>query len=115
MHNYRDLIVWQKAMDLVEVVYEVNNKLPVQEKTNFGSQICRSALSIPSNIAEGAGRGTNKDFARFLAMSVGSSYELETQLVLIQRIFKIETTKVVEEVKEVQRMLFNLRKKYRST
>lgn len=108
MHNFRELKVWGKAMIIVEKTYEISKALPTNEKFTFISQINRCALSIPSNIAEGAGRNSDKDFARFLNISVGSSYELETQLILIEKIFKLDTKELIVSVTEVQRMLFSL-------
>ena len=109
MHNYKELKVWQIAMDVVENTYVIYNSLPDSEKYNFGSQITRSSLSIPSNIAEGAGRSTKNDFKRFLDIAVGSSYELETQLLLIENIFKINTETLIEQVKQVQKMIYSLK------
>lgn len=108
MHNFRELNVWKKAMVIVEKTYETSKELPESEKFTFISQITRCALSIPSNIAEGAGRNTDKDFGRFLNISVGSSYEIETQLILIEKIFKIDSKELILLVTEVQRMLFSL-------
>jgi four helix bundle protein len=108
MHNFRELKVWGKAMIIVEKTYEISKALPTNEKFTFISQINRCALSIPSNIPEGAGRNSDKDFARFLNISVGSSYELETQLILIEKIFKLDTKELIVSVTEVQRMLFSL-------
>ncbi|MFT4602262.1 MAG: four helix bundle protein [Arenicella sp.] len=99
-----------KSMDLVVEVYSITKTLPESEKFNFTSQLNRCALSVPSNIAEGAGRNSKKDFQRFLNIATGSSYELETQLLLIKRIFKIETELIIENLKEVQRMIFALNK-----
>lgn len=110
MHNYKELKVWMKSMDLVVEVYSITKTLPESEKFNFTSQLNRCALSVPSNIAEGAGRNSKKDFQRFLNIATGSSYELETQLLLIKRIFKIETELIIENLKEVQRMIFALNK-----
>jgi four helix bundle protein len=104
MHSFRDLKVWNKAMSIVEETYAISRSLPADEKFNFISQITRSALSIPSNIAEGSGRQTNKEFCRFLDIVIGSSFELEIQLILVQRIFDVKTDDLIEQVKEVQRM-----------
>lgn len=95
-------------MKVVEDTYTISKKLPDTEKFTFISQITRCALSIPSNIAEGAGRNTDKDFTRFLNISVGSAYELETQLILIEKIFNVETKELIQKVSEVQRMLYSL-------
>ena len=110
MHNFRDLTVWNRALELVEEVYGLTKRLPSSEKGNFVHQINRSALSIPSNIAEGAGRNTDKDFCRFLDIALGSSYELETQLILVERIFKIDTNNIVNKTREIQKMAYSLKK-----
>lgn len=86
MHRYKELKVWQKAIDLVEKVYRITEKLPAEERLELKSQINRCAISIPSNIAEGAGRNTKKDFNHFLGISLGSSFELDTQMILSNRL-----------------------------
>lgn len=83
MNNYRELNIWKKGMQLVEEIYFLTKKLPDDEKFGLISQIKRCSVSIPSNIAEGAGRNSNKEFARFLSIANGSTTELETQLILI--------------------------------
>ena len=75
MKNYRDLIVWQKAMQLVTLTYKETNKFPYEEKFGLVSQIKRSSISTPSNIAEGYGRKYTKDYSRFLQIARGSLYE----------------------------------------
>lgn len=80
MNNYRELIVWQKSMKLVTDIYHITSKFPVSEQFGLTSQIRRSAISIPSNIAEGFGRNTKNEFIRFLKISLGSLFELQTQL-----------------------------------
>jgi four helix bundle protein len=110
MNNYKELIVWQKSIDLVERVYQLAKQLPDSEKFTFTSQITRSALSIPSNIAEGAGRKSNKDFGRFLSIANGSAYELETQLILMEKIFSIKTIETLDLLMEIQRMIYGLSK-----
>jgi four helix bundle protein len=80
MKTYRDLIVWQKSMDLVVILYEVANVFPKEELYNLTSQIKRSAVSVPSNIAEGYGRNSSGDYVRFLQISSGSLFEFQTQL-----------------------------------
>ena len=82
MHNYKELKVWQKSMDLTVKVYQLTSMFPDSEKYNLTSQARRSSVSIPSNIAEGAGRHTKADFSRFLDIAYGSSSELDTQLIL---------------------------------
>jgi four helix bundle protein len=81
-NSYRDLIIWQKSMDLTKMVYQITYSFPKDEVYGLTSQIRRCAVSIPSNIAEGRGRNSNKEFIRFLQISLGSLYELQTQLEL---------------------------------
>ena len=80
--SYRELIVWKRAMELVVETYQLVKHLPKEEIYALSDQIRRAVVAIPSNIAEGNGRGTPKDYARFLAMARGSKYELETQLMI---------------------------------
>lgn len=80
IRTYRDLIVWEKSMNLVLKLYMITNLFPEEEKFGITSQLKRSAVSVPSNIAEGFGRNHTKDFIRFLRIANGSLYELETQI-----------------------------------
>ncbi|MGD9856051.1 MAG: four helix bundle protein [Planctomycetaceae bacterium] len=80
IRSYRDLLVWQKSMLLVKQIYQTSQSFPREEVYGLTAQIRRAAVSIPSNIAEGHGRHQTKDFIRFLRMSVGSLYELQTQV-----------------------------------
>ena len=86
IESYRDLIVWQKAMELVTVVYGVTEKFPKAEVYGLTSQIRRSVVSIPSNIAEGRRRGSRKDFRNFLLHAYGSGAELETQIEIAKQL-----------------------------
>lgn len=91
LHNndhaiFQNLIVWQRAMELVEEVYRLTKFLPKEETYALSDQMRRAAVSIPSNIAEGAGRKTNLDFAHFLVIARGSRYELETQILICIRL-----------------------------
>ncbi|MEQ9379151.1 MAG: four helix bundle protein [Imperialibacter sp.] len=86
MRNFRTLDIWVDSMNLAEKEYLLAEKLPGSERFNLYSQITRCAVSIPSNIAEGCSRKSQLDFARFLEISLGSSFELETQLLLIFRL-----------------------------
>jgi four helix bundle protein len=79
-HNFRELNSWKVSFDLVKDVYLISGRLPENERFGLKSQIQRCAVSIPSNIAEGSGRSTDKDFLYFLNSAIASSYELETQL-----------------------------------
>ncbi|MBM2817519.1 MAG: four helix bundle protein [Parcubacteria group bacterium] len=80
INSYKDLIVWQKAMELVMSVYELTAHFPKEEIYGLSSQMKRSSVSIPSNIAEGRRRGTRKDYRQFLIVAYGSGAELETQI-----------------------------------
>jgi four helix bundle protein len=84
--SYRDLIAWQKAMDLVVTVYQATEPYPNREMFGLTNQSRRAAVSVPSNIAEGQGRGSTKDYVHFLRIARGSLQELETQLILAQRL-----------------------------
>lgn len=84
--NYRDLLVWQKAMNLVIEVYQLTNLLPREENYNLSSQMRRAAVSIPSNIAEGQQRKSTKEFINFLSIAKGSNAELQTQLLICIRL-----------------------------
>lgn len=85
-HDYEKLIVWQKAMDLVVVIYRITKGFPKEEQFGLTSQIRRATISIPSNIAEGCRRNTQKDFSRFLIIALGSASEADTQLKLAKRL-----------------------------
>ncbi len=109
--NYRDLIVWQKAMVLVNKVYKISTEFPEQEKYALTSQLRRSVVSVPSNIAEGYGRRSSGDYIRFLNIAMGSLYEMQTQLeiALNQNYSKKEAFDILyEDSREVERMLSSL-------
>src|SRR4051794_19918047 len=93
--NYRDLIAWQKAMDLVEQVYHATRHFPKEEQFCLCSQIRRAVVSIPSNVAEGQGRQTPKEFTNFLYIAHGSLREVETQLLIAQRLLYLSEPQVV--------------------
>ena len=86
MNRFKELLVWQKAIDLAVDVYKVTEKLPKEERFGLITQINRSVISIPSNNAEGAGRNTAKEFNNFLGIAQGSSFELNTQLIISNRL-----------------------------
>jgi four helix bundle protein len=106
--SYKDLIVWQKAMDLAVIIYDLVKKLPKQEMYALSDQMRRSVVSIPSNIAEGRERGSDKDFTRFLYIALGSKSELETQLHIALRVNLLKEEDAAEALKllnEIGRML----------
>ncbi len=113
MRTHKDLIVWQKAMDLVKLVYKITRKLPKSETFGLISQTQRSAVSIPSNISEGAKREHTLEYLHFLSIANGSSAELETQLILIQDLypqFKETVTETINLLEEIQKMIYALMK-----
>jgi len=109
--DYRDLIVWQKAMDLVEGVYQTTRNWPNEELYGLTAQVRRAAVSIPSNIAEGQGRTSRNEFAHHLSIAHGSLREVETQVLVAQRLHYAEEA-IVEELldlcSEVGRLLQGL-------
>ena len=113
VHNFRDLKVWQLSINAVVDIYKITSEFPADEKFGLISQIRRCAVSIPSNIAEGSGRGSNKDFARFLGIALASSYELETQLIISNRldIILIDSLNFLsEKLQEIQKIIFTSKK-----
>ena len=111
--QYRKLLVWQKAMQFSKIVYSLLNQFPVTEKYALADQVRRAAVSVPSNIAEGCGRASNRDYAHFLSIARGSLYETMTQLEMAQSLGYIDAIKDVEELaSEISRMLTSLMKKY---
>lgn len=108
-HNYKELKVWQRARELVKIIYEVSGKMPAQEKYGLSSQIQRAVISIASNIAEGSGRSSDKEFLYFLNVARASSFELETQIILLYDLGYIDTDecdRVVNSIQELQKMLY---------
>ncbi|MBT3382403.1 MAG: four helix bundle protein [Prolixibacteraceae bacterium] len=113
MKKFKNLKVWQKGMDLVKNVYKSSKNFPKEELFGLTSQIRRSAISIPSNVAEGSGRGTDKDFKRFLDIAVGSSYELETQIIIANELKFLSENDFNDlslKVNEIQKMIAGLHK-----
>jgi len=111
MHKIEELKIWQKSMNVVVDVYKLTATFPNEEKYGLTSQMRRSAVSIPSNIAEGAGRNTDGEFINFIGIANGSSFELHTQLVLSYLLEIIEKEKVdpiLNKIVEIQKMSFSL-------
>jgi four helix bundle protein len=101
-HNFREIKIWQEALILVKDVYAYSSRLPKEELYGLTSQINRSSVSIPSNIAEGSGRTSNKEFIRFLEIAIASSYELETQLILAEEIFGLSSKNIIDDLNALQ-------------
>jgi len=113
--DYRELIVWQQAMELVEVVYRLMKGFPKDERFRLCDQLSRAAISIPSNIAEGNGRETKTEYARFLGIARGSLYETATQLEIAHRLGYIgDLSEVRSRTSSIRRMLTALISKLRS-
>jgi four helix bundle protein len=113
MHNFKELKVWQKSRALTKEIYLLTKKFPSEERFELVSQIRISVISVPSNIAEGSGRDSNRDFRRFLSISLSSAFELETQIILandLEYMSDEDFLKVSEKNQEVQKMIFGFRK-----
>ncbi|QBX38802.1 four helix bundle protein [Brevundimonas sp. S30B] len=111
VRHYRDLLVWQKAITWVERVYAITREWPPEEKYGLTSQVRRSAISVPSNVAEGCARRSSGDFVRFLSIARGSLAEAETQLIIAERLGYVEQAELaslLENADEISRMLAGL-------
>lgn len=108
--DHKELDVWKKSMDLVEIIYKLSNSFPDAEKFGLISQIRRAAVSVPSNIAEGAGRKSNKEFIQFIHIALGSLSELETQYLIAVRLNYTEKDKNIEVlISDVKRLILGFR------
>ncbi len=113
MHNYKELKVWQRSMDLAHRIYTISKLLPKEEMYGLQSQIRRSAVSVPSKIAEGCGRNSDKQLLQFLQIAQGSLSELETQLILLDRTLNIKIEEEIkDEILEIQKMLRSFQNKF---
>ena len=118
INSYKDLLVWQKAVELVTTVYTITRKFPPEEKFGLSSQIQRAAVSIAANIAEGHGRGTRNDYAHFLDIAHGSVSETETLLTIARTLSFCDAQQhstIEERLSEIGKMLGSLRSKLRAT
>jgi four helix bundle protein len=109
--SYQQLIVWQKAFDLSIMVYHLTDLLPRSEQYGLCSQMRRSAVSVPSNIAEGYDRRSRKEYVSFLQIALGSSSELETQLLITQKVYNIEVQEALLLLIEVRKIIKTIIKK----
>jgi len=117
LQSYRDLLVWQKALELAVRIYRVSERFPKSEIYGLTSQLRRAAVSVPSNIAEGYGRGSRKEYLQFLSVAQGSLKELETQIILAQRLSytsEIEAEGTLSESGTVGKMLGGLMRSLRT-
>ena len=109
--SHKDLLVWQRSMDLVETVYRLTGSIPSEEKWGLVSQMRRAAISVPSNIAEGYGRQATGEYRHHVSIGRGSLLELETQILLARRLKYLQaadTESVLKEIDEISRMLATL-------
>lgn len=114
MHHLKEIHVWRKAIELATYVYKVTVDFPVDERFGLTNQIKRSVVSIASNIAEGAGRNSDKEFIQFLGIANGSSYELQTQIIIAHNLGLLDSdcTKYIDgQLDEIQKMIFGFQKK----
>ncbi len=114
MNQFRNLIVWKKSLTLASRVYRLTERLPMKERFGLIQQMNRCVVSIPSNIAEGAGRNSNKEFNHFLGIANGSSYELETQITLCIELNYFKNEEAIETtglLNEIQKMIYSLQLK----
>lgn len=116
IESFKQLIVWQRAIELVKEIYKITEQFPTQELYGLTNQIRRAAVSIPSNIAEGKKRKTKKDFLQFLRIADGSAAELETQIIIAKHLYsKIDFSKTELLLEETQKMLITIIKKLEIT
>jgi four helix bundle protein len=116
MHKYKELKLWQKSIDLVTNIYLSTCSFPDSEKFGLISQINRAAVSIPSNIAEGAGRNSDKEFIQFLSIAQASSFELETQLIISKNLNYLsveDLDQLTIQIEEVQKMNYSIQSKFK--
>ncbi|MCH6199154.1 four helix bundle protein [Aquiflexum sp. LQ15W] len=117
MNNYKELAIWKRSIKLATSIYKITGSFPSEEKFGLVSQMRRSAVSIPSNIAEGAGRKSNKEFSQFLSISYGSLCELETQVIIsneLEFLISSEVDQIILEIDEIQKMTYALINKFSS-
>ena len=108
MRTHLDLDVWKKPIQFVKKIYKITSKFPDAEKYGLTNQMRRCPVSIPSNIAEGAGRNSKKEFKQFLYISLGSISELETQLIISTELNYQKDNSLLDELNEIRKMLFGL-------
>lgn len=117
MHNYKELKIWQKSIELVTEMYKLTRTYPNDEKFNLVSQINRAAVSISSNIAEGAGRNSDREFLQFLAIAHASTYEVETQLIISKNLGYLldkDLEEMSDKLVELQKMNYVFQQKLKS-
>lgn len=112
MHNFKELKVWQKAVDLAVKIYTVTKTFPSEEKFGLVSQMRRAGVSVPSNIAEGCAKTSSKSLVNSLEVSLGESFELETQMIISERIGILDkelARELESDLSEIQRMIMGFK------
>lgn len=112
MHQFKELLIWKKSRLFCSKIYSITSTFPHDEKFGIINQLRRAAVSIPSNIAEGSSRNSNKDFARFLEIAIGSAYEVETQLLISSDLGFLNeenTTELINMLEEITKMTSRFR------
>ena len=110
---HKDLDVWKLGIELVTKIYEITSRFPTTEQFGLTSQMQRAAVSVPSNIAEGAARNSEKEYIHFLYISLGSLTELETQLIISEKLGFLDNKSIFEEVEKLRRKLLNFIKYFK--
>jgi len=114
MRNFKQLLIWQKGFQIAVRSFQLTASFPKEEKFGISSQITRAGVSIPSNIAEGSSRNSEKDYSRFLEISLGSSFEIETQLLIAEAVNfgdKDLRDSILKDVDEEQKMIMSFMSK----
>jgi four helix bundle protein len=114
MRNFKELRIWQKGIEIAVKTFQLTETFPKEDKYGISQQMTRSRVSIPSNIAEGSSRRSEKDYARFIEISLGSSFELETQLLISEKLSKRDQTllqQLKEDITDQQKMLTGFQQK----
>lgn len=114
MKTHKDLEIWKRGIEFVKQIYKITTEFPKQELYGLTSQIRRAAISYPSNIAEGAARFSRKEFIQFLYISLGSLSEVETQVIIAEKLRYLRGSKLLEEVEALRRMTLNFIKYLKS-
>jgi four helix bundle protein len=115
MHDYKKLGVWKDSIDLVERIYLLVKSFPDNERYGLTAQLTRASVSIPSNIAEGAGKSSDKEFQHFISHALGSCFEVETQIIIAARlkyINEIESQETIDMIDKIQKKLYRLKNSF---
>ncbi|MFD1613755.1 four helix bundle protein [Gelatiniphilus marinus] len=114
MHRFKELEIWKRSRLFCSEIYSLTSKFPESEKFGLTNQLRRASVSIPSNIAEGSSRQSNKDFSRFLQITLGSAYEIETQLLIANDLNFITNSELEDAISELQEII-KMVSKFKST